>query len=136
EKPVLTADDRVFDGVLDQITARPDGGELGLAVVGIAVAHLGGDGAARRDDDVLATAGAADREPELLVRLVVDPLGGQSGAEPMPPHGVGSPGVVDGDVVDGVVVGGPGGTRTDADDLVFVQSAGPQILEPQRVSLV
>ena len=24
QEPVLTADDRVFDGVLDQLTARPD----------------------------------------------------------------------------------------------------------------
>ena len=30
EEPVLTADDGVFDGVLDQLTARPDRGELGL----------------------------------------------------------------------------------------------------------
>ena len=54
----------------------------------------------------------------------------------MPPHGVGAPGVVDGDVVDGVVVGGPGGACADADDLVVVQCAGAQVLEPQRVSLV
>ena len=54
----------------------------------------------------------------------------------MAPDGVGAPGVVDGDVVDGAVVGRPGHARADADDLVVVQLAGAQVLEPQRVSLV
>ena len=32
QEPVLAADDRVFDGVLDELAPRPDRGELGIAV--------------------------------------------------------------------------------------------------------
>ena len=61
QEPILAADDGVFDGILHQLAPRPDGGELGFAVGGVAVTHFGGDGAARRDDDVLVAAGTADR---------------------------------------------------------------------------
>ena len=124
QEPVLTADDRVLDRVLDELAARPHGRELGLRVGGVAVAHLGGDGAARRDDDVVVAAGTADSEPEPLVGLVVDLLGGQPGADAVAPDGVGAPRVVDGGVVDGAVVGRPGDAGADADDLVVVQLAG------------
>ena len=107
-----------------QLAARQHRRELGLRVGGVAVAHLRGDRAARRDDDVLVAAGAADGDPEPLVGFVVDLLARQPGAEPVAPHGVGAPGVVDGDVVDGAVVGRPGGAGADADDLVVVQLAG------------
>ncbi len=102
----------------------------------VTVEDLGGHRAARRDEDVLVAPGATDGEPEPLVRFVIDLLGRQAGSEPMPPHRVGSPCVVDRDVVDGAVVGRPGGTRADADDRVVVHLTGAKVLELQGVSLV
>src|ERR1700736_6851168 len=54
----------------------------------------------------------------------------------MAPHRIGTPCRIEGDVVDGSVVGGPGCPRTDADDLVGVLLSGTKIPEPQRITLV
>src|ERR1700722_81885 len=54
----------------------------------------------------------------------------------MAPHRVGTPCRIEGDVVDGSVVGGPGRARADADDLVGVLLSGTKIPEPQRITLV
>ena len=54
----------------------------------------------------------------------------------MAPHRIGTPCRIEGDVVDGSVVGGPGCPRTDSDDLVGVLLSGAKIPEPQRITLV
>src|SRR5271156_4018866 len=54
----------------------------------------------------------------------------------MAPHRIGTPCRIEGDVVDGSVVGGPGCPRTDADDLVGVLLSSTKIPEPQRITFV
>jgi hypothetical protein len=114
----------VVDGVLDRVSPRPYDGELGRRIRGVGVAQLRGDRAARGDDHVLVAAGAPDADPVLLVGFVIDTFVGLARSEPMPPYGVRAPGIIDGDVVDGEVVGGPGGTGTDSADFVVEPFAG------------
>src|SRR6202012_2062705 len=61
---------------------------------------------------------------------------GRPERQSVPPYRFGAPGRVDGNVVDGSVVGGPGRPRADTDDLVRVLLAGPKIPEPQGVTFV
>ena len=124
EEAVLTADDGVLHRVLDEVAARQHHGELSFRVGRVGVAHLGGDRTARRDEHVLVAAGAPDRQPEAFVGFVVHLLGGQSRCQPVPPHRVRPPRVVDRHVVDGAVVRRPGDPGADSGDHVLVQVAG------------
>jgi hypothetical protein len=136
QEPVLAADDGVFHRVFDELAARQDRGEGGVRIGGVTVENLRRDRAARRDEDVLVAAGAADGEPIPLVGFVVHRLPSQARSESMPPNRVGAPCVVHGDVVERVVVSCPGGAPADADDRVVVHLPGAKVLELQRVSLV
>ncbi len=136
EEAVLAADHGVLDRILDELAAWPDGDELGLRVERVGVEHLRGDRTTRADEHELVAAAPADAEPKAFVRFVIDLLGGQPGAKAMAPHGVGTPRVVDGDVVEGAVVRRPRATSADPDDRVVVGRTGAQVPERHRVPLV
>ena len=123
QESVLTADHHVMGRVLDEFAARQDRRERRLGFRGVAVEHLGGDRTSRRDEHVLVASRAADRDPESFVRFVIHLLVGQPGPDPVAPHGVGPPRVVDRDVVDSAVVGRPRDAGADARDRVVVQLA-------------
>ena len=123
EKAVLPADDGVVERVLDAVAARPHRLEAGVGVGGVGIAHLRGHRAARGDQHVFVAAGAPDRDPEAFVGFVIHLLVRRVRTETVTPHGVRSPGLVDGHVVDGVVVRTPRRTGTHTADLVGIPLA-------------
>src|SRR6185437_6068202 len=98
--------------------------EFSPRVGGVGVADLRGDRRSRGDQHVLVAAGSTYGEPIFLIGFVIHLFGRQARCQSVPPHRVGAPCRVDGDVVDGPVVGTPGRARADADDLVGILLAG------------
>ena len=121
QETVLAADDGVFDGVFDTVAAGQHRGEGRRGIGGVGVADLRGHRRTGRDDHVGVAPGAAHRDPVPFVGFVVDRLVGVGRTEPVPPHGVGAPRVVDGRVVHRGVVGRPGHPRCDPGDDVRIE---------------
>ncbi len=137
QQPVLAGDDRVLDAVLDTLPPRRDHPELAGGVGGVEDAVLGGRLRAGADDDQPVAAGAADGGPEAFVGLVVhDDVVGDRGAEHVPPHLVGTPGVVDGRVEERGRGEVPGRTTEGVRHLVGKHLAGAQVLDLQQEPLV
>src|SRR5439155_3588743 len=105
----------VVDVQLDTLAAAgAEHDRVGGRVVGGQVADLAGDLAVGFDQDVPLGAGQRDPGPEPLVGFGEDHLvGAGGGADGVPPHLVGAPGVVDGQVEQRGGVGGPGAAVED-----------------------
>ncbi len=127
----------VLHAVLNARPPRRDDRELTLRVARVQQPDLGRQLARRGDHQVALASGQVDADPELAVVLLVDDhvLAGRR-AEQMAPDPVGPPGVIDGHVEQRAAVGGPGGAVESAGNLVGLQLAGPQVLDPQCEPLV
>ncbi len=137
QQHVAAADHAVLHAVLQALATLREDPEARLGVLGVEQPDLGGGLGAGHDLHEPVGAGAADAGPEPRVGLVVDQLVvGLGGAEPVAPHLVGPPGLVDGGVEERRAVGVPGGAAEHPGDLVAGELAGAQVLDPDRVALV
>ncbi len=137
QEDVPAGDDGVVEVVLQPLAPRGEDPPAGLGGVGVEEAVLGRGLGAGGDDQEPVAAGPAHAHVEPAVLLGVDQLVvGLRGAQRVPPDLVGTPGVVDGRVVEVGALAVPGGTPEDADDLVTQQLTGLQVLDPDRVALV
>src|SRR5690606_24121755 len=156
----------MLDVVLDALPAGRDQHRVRLRTRGIDDPDLAGHLAVRINDHVSVRPAEPDADPEPFVGLLVDeyvspatvPLAVVSpatvplatlrlgavlltavraaAAEPVPPHAVRAPGIVNGEVEHRGVVGRPRRTVEDVRDLVRQHLAGAKVLEPQREALV
>ena len=137
QQHVRAGQDGVLHAVLQALAPLREHPPAAVRVVGVEQPDLGGGLRAGHDLHEAVGAGAPDAGPEAGVGLVVDQLViGLAGAEPVAPHLVRTPGLVDGRVVERRAVGVPGGTAEDPRDLVAGQVAGAQVLDADRVALV
>ncbi len=137
QEHVLAADHGVLEVVLEAVAALGEDLPAGALVSGVEEAVLGGRLRPRRDHQVPVGAAAAHADPEATVGLVEHQLVvGLVGADPVPPHLVGAPGVVDGRVVEVAAVGAPRDATEHARDHVGEEVAGGEVLDPHGVPLV
>ena len=127
----------IVDAVVQALPARGHHGELTLRAGRVEQPHLAGQHARAADHDVALAAGVAHVDVEAPVLLLEqdDVLLGR-GADPVPPHPVGPPGVIDRHVEQDRTIQRPRAPVVSAGDLVRQQGPGGQVLDPDRKPLV
>ncbi|SHU29183.1 Uncharacterised protein [Mycobacteroides abscessus subsp. abscessus] len=136
QQPVLTTDHDVIDGVFDTGAAQPDWRKGRHGILGVPDQDLRCHRRMHTDGDKAITAGAADPNPESLVRFGEHLDRFRAATQCVPANSVGPEGLIDHGIVERAAVHRPGCTGTDIGDLVRIHLAGAQVLEPQRVHLM